>query len=105
MGRDREYADNADRQRAYRERKKAEEEWLREELERAQRGATKPRGRVPAWKRKPVPDAVLKKLARVLGMLGSDSDTERDMASRAAAKIVKDADLSWFDILNIPDDL
>ena len=107
MGRCREYADNADRQRAYRERKKAEEAWLREELRRARSAGLPPRKRtrrVPAWKRRPVPDELLKKLARVMNMLGSPYDYERDNASRAAAKMVKDAGVDWFDILNIPDD-
>jgi hypothetical protein len=41
MGRGRKYADNAERQRAYRKRKAAEEAQLREELRRLRRGAAK----------------------------------------------------------------
>jgi hypothetical protein len=41
MGRDRKYVSNAERQRAYRERKAAEEAHLREELRRLRRGAAK----------------------------------------------------------------
>jgi hypothetical protein len=41
MGRGRKYADNAERQRAYRARKAAEEEQVQEELRRLRRGAAK----------------------------------------------------------------
>jgi hypothetical protein len=87
MGRDREYGDNAERQRAYRERKAAEEERLREALRR-QGGK--------AAKRK----AVSTKLVKVLGMLGSDHAGERDNAARLATQILKDAGLTWYDVLD-----
>lgn len=39
------------------------------------------------------------KLARVLGMLGSDHPGERDAAGQAAMRIVRDAGLTWGDVL------
>jgi hypothetical protein len=92
MGRNREYADDADRQRAYRERKKAQEERLREELRRARsEGGTK------ADKRK----RVSANLIKVLGMLGSDFPGERDNAARMATQILKEEGLTWYDVLDV----
>jgi hypothetical protein len=41
-------------------------------------------------------------LARVLGMLGSDHDGEVAAAGRAAAKLVRDAGISWDAVLDPP---
>jgi hypothetical protein len=90
MGRDREYDDNADRQRAYRERKAAEEARLHEALRRQGSKAEHQ-------------DKLRKKLVRVLGMLGSGNAGERDNAARMATQIVKDAGLTWYDVLNVTD--
>jgi hypothetical protein len=99
MPRDREYESNADRQRAYRERKAAEDARLREELHRAQReaataGATKATHR----------DKLRKKLVRVLGYLGSDSAGERDNAARLATQLLKEAGLTWYDVLDVTEE-
>jgi hypothetical protein len=91
MGRYREYADNTDRQRAYRQRKAAEEARLREKLRQT---STK------AATRK----LVSAKLVKVLGMLGSDYAGERDNAARAATKILKDAKLTWYDVFDIAEE-
>jgi hypothetical protein len=80
MGRHREYASDADRQRAYRERKA-------EELARLKRGD----------KRK----AVSAKLVKVLGMLGSDYAGERANAAQLATQILKEAGLTWYDVLDV----
>jgi hypothetical protein len=45
--------------------------------------------------------AVSLKLVKVLGMLGSDHDGERANAARMAAQILKDAGLTWYDVLDI----
>jgi hypothetical protein len=68
MGRERKYASDAERQRAYRERKAEEVARLR--------GS--------ASKRK-----VSARLVKVLGMLGSDQAGERDNAARMASQILK----------------
>jgi len=88
MGRDREYASDADRQRAYRERKKAEEAWLKQELRRAD-----------------TRKAVSEKLVKVLGMLGSDHAGERAEAARRATIILKKAGLTWYDVLGVAKEL
>jgi hypothetical protein len=87
MGRDREYDSDADRQRAYRQRKAAEEARLRAELRK--RGGK-------AANRK----LVSTKLVKVLGMLGSDHAGERDNAARLATQILKEAGLTWYDVLD-----
>jgi hypothetical protein len=93
MGRDREYADNADRQRAYRQRKAEEEARLREELRRA-------RGEVGA---KTAPHKQVRlRLAKILGMLGSAHAGERDAAFLAAERILKEAGMTWYDAFDIP---
>jgi hypothetical protein len=84
MGRDREYVDNAERQRAYRERKKAQEAWLKQELRRAD-----------------TRKAVSEKLVKVLGMLGSDNAGVRDNAALQATRILKEAGLTWYDVLGM----
>jgi hypothetical protein len=76
MGRNRQYSSDAERQRAYRQRK-AEAE---------------------AQQRKRTP--VSRKLIKVLGMLGSEHAAERDKAARAATQILKDAGLTWYDVLD-----
>jgi hypothetical protein len=88
MGRYREYADNADRQRAYRQRKAEEEARLRDEL---RLGSTR------TAKRK----TVSAKLIKVLGMLGSAHAGERDNAARMATQILKEAGLTWYDVLDV----
>jgi hypothetical protein len=95
MGRDRQYTTDAERQRAYRQRKAEEEARLREELRRA-RGepATK------AATRK----LVSAKLVKVLGMLGSDYAGERDTAARKAMQILKEARLTWYDVLDVEEE-
>ena len=80
MGRYRQYASDADRQRAYRQRKA-------EELARL-RGASK---------RKQVSE----RLVKVLGMLGSEHPGERDNAAVMATKLLKEAGLSWYDVLDV----
>lgn len=80
MGRYREYSDNADRQRAYRQRK-AEEQAA---------------GRTRSSKRQPVSA----KLVKVLGYLGSDNANERDVAARTATRMLKEAGLTWWDVLD-----
>jgi hypothetical protein len=80
MGRHRQYASDADRQRAYRQRKA-------EELARL-RGASK---------RKQVSE----RLVKVLGMLGSEHPGERDNAAVMATKLLKEAGLSWYDVLDV----
>lgn len=90
MGRNREYADNADRQRAYRERKAADEARLREELRRRRAGE------IGANKQ------VRLRLAKILGMLGSAHAGERDAAFLAAERILKEAGLTWYDVFDIP---
>jgi hypothetical protein len=95
MGRDRQYDNNAERQRAYRERKAQEQARLREELRRARSGPP-----TKAEKR----DKLSKRLVRVLGMLGSDYANERDNAARMAAQMLKDAGLTWYDVLNVTED-
>jgi hypothetical protein len=91
MGRDREYASDAERQRAYRERKAEEEARLKDELRRLRHG-----GGSKAQKRK----LVSTKLVKVLGMLGSDHAGERDNAARTATQILKDAGLTRYDVLD-----
>jgi hypothetical protein len=84
VGRYREYSSDADRQRAYRERKA-------EELRRLRAGTT------PASKRRQVSE----RLVKVLGMLGSAHAGERNNAARTAVKILKEAKLTWYDILDV----
>lgn len=84
MGRYREYADNADRQRAYRQRKAEQERQLR-------KGAVA-RKQVSA------------KLVKVLGMLGSAHSGERDNAAQVATRILKEAGLTWYDVLNVEEE-
>jgi hypothetical protein len=88
MGRDRIYGSDADRQRAYRERNAREQARLREQLK---AGASK------ATKRQ----LVSVKLIKILGMLGSDHAGERDTAARMATQILKEAKLTWYDVLDV----
>jgi hypothetical protein len=46
-----------------------------------------------------LPDASRTKLAKLLGMLGSDHVGERDNAARAAHKLVTEARLTWMDVV------
>lgn len=95
MGRDRQYESDADKQRAYRQRKAQQEERLREELRRARReAATKGEHR----------DRLRKKLVRVLGMLGSAHAGERDNAAQAATRMLKEAGLTWYDVLDVTEE-
>ena len=87
MGRDRQYDSDAERQRAYRQRKAEEAARLREQLRSQGKQATKRK-------------LVSTKLVKVLGMLGSAHGGERDNAARMAAQIVKDAGLTWYDVLD-----
>jgi hypothetical protein len=91
MGRDRQYESDAERAQAWRDRKKAEEARLREELRRARSEA----GTKAATRK-----AVSVKLVKVLGYLGSDSAGERDNAARKAMEILKAAGLTWYDVLD-----
>jgi hypothetical protein len=84
MGRDRRYDSNADRQRAYRQRKVEEQAWLQQQLQQRTSRA-----------------AVSAKLVKVLGMLGSAHVGERDNAARTATQILKQAGLTWYDVLNV----
>lgn len=92
MGRHREYRSDADRQRAYRQRKAAEDARLREELRRARSEAG-----AKAVTRKQVSE----KLVKVLGMLGSDNAGIRDAAATHATRILKEAGLTWYDVLDV----
>lgn len=89
MARDREYASNAERQRAYRQRKA-------EEMRRLREGS----GGGKATKRQ----AVSTKLVKVLGMLGSAHAGERDNAARAATQILREAGLTWYDVLDVAEE-
>ena len=84
MGRDRWHAGDADRQRAYRQRKAEEKARLDDEVRRLRN-----RKQVSA------------KLVKVLGMLGSAYPGERDNAALLATQILKDAGLTWYDVLDI----
>ena len=84
MGRDREYASNADKQRAYRQRKAEEIRQLREGS-----GAPGKRALVSA------------RLVKVLGMLGSAQAGERDNPAVKATQILKEAGLTWYDVLGV----
>lgn len=92
MGRDRQYDSDADRARAWRERKAEEEARLRDALRQARREA----GAKAAARKQ-----VSAKLVKVLGMLGSDYPGERDNAARMATQILKDAGLTWYDVLDV----
>jgi hypothetical protein len=94
MSRDRIYGSNAERQRAYRERKRQEEEDLRRRAGQSSRPWSRPS------RRKDVPGKLLTRVAQILGMLGSEFPGERDTAARMATKIVKDAGFTWYDILD-----
>jgi len=83
MGRDRKYASDADRQRAYRQRKA-------EEIARLRRASSHKQ--------------VSARLVKVLGMLGSTHAGERDNAARMATQILKDAGLTWYDVLDVKKD-
>lgn len=91
MGRNRRYKSDAERQRAYRERLRDDEKQMYEELRALRGGAV-------------AKDAFKKKLARILGMLGSANPNERDNAAIAAARMVKEAGLTWYSVLNVTDD-
>jgi hypothetical protein len=49
-----------------------------------------------------LPDVSRTKLAKLLGMLGSDHVGERDNAARAAHKLVTEARLTWMDVVQPP---
>jgi hypothetical protein len=91
MGRRPKYASDAERQRAYRERKREEDTQYRREHYQRMFGEPE-----KAAKRK----AVSLKLVKVLGLLGSDHAGERDNAARQATRILKEAGLTWWDILD-----
>jgi hypothetical protein len=80
MGRYRYYSSDADRQRAYRQRKA-------KELEQLRRGSSRKQ--------------VSEKLVKVLGMLGSTHAGERDNAAQMATQILKEAGLTWYDVLDV----
>jgi hypothetical protein len=84
MGRSRDYTSNAERQRAYRRRKAKAEVRLREQLQRRR--------------------LVSARLVKVLGLLGSDHSGERDNAARLATRILKEANLTWYDVLGIDEE-
>ena len=46
--------------------------------------------------------AVLHKLARICGMFGSAHDGERAAAAALADRLVRDAGLSWGDVIRMP---
>lgn len=77
---------DADRQRAYRERKAEELRRLREGGKATHR------------------DKLRKKLVRVLGMLGSDHPGERDNAAVMATRMIKEAGLTWYDVLDVTEE-
>jgi hypothetical protein len=86
-GRRDQIASNAKRQQAYRQRKAQEQEELKRAL-----NITHRRRLVSA------------KLVKVLGMLGSDYEGERDTAARMATQILKEAGLTWYDVLGVEED-
>ena len=45
--------------------------------------------------------AVSAKLVKVLGLLGSDHAGERDNAARQATRILNEARLTWYDVLDV----
>jgi hypothetical protein len=95
VGRDRQYRTNAERQRAYRERKAARDRAGWDEARRLRReGATRATTR----------QRVSARLVRVLGMLGSAFPGERDNAAVAATRILREAGLTWYDVLDIADE-
>lgn len=80
MGRKRKYASDAERQAAYRARKAAGE---------------------PMGPSRRDSDPLLRRLAKVLTLLESDKDGERDAAARMAAQIKRSSGRSWYDLLGI----
>jgi hypothetical protein len=88
MGRNREYASDAERARAWRDR-------VREELRRARGEAG-----AKATARK----QVSAKLVKVLGQLGSDNENIRDIAARTATRILKEAGFTWYDVLDVEEE-
>jgi hypothetical protein len=85
MGRNREYASDAERARAWRDR-------MREELRRA-------RGEVET--KLATRKEVRVKIAKILGMLGSAHPGERDAAFLAAERLLKEAGLTWYELLDV----
>jgi hypothetical protein len=99
MPRDREYDDNAARQKAYRERKRIEEELIREQLRQARGEAAE---RPPRAGRR-ITEGELRTLARVLAiaMHPTAEPNERDTAIRLANNTLRRLDLSWYDVLGV----
>src|SRR5262249_1772496 len=109
MARDRIYESDADRQRAYRQRKAEKEarqrqigadarlqeelRRIREELHRTREQLRRARTSFP---RRKVPA----KLIKVLGLLSSDHAGERAEAGRKAWQMLKAAGLTWYDVLD-----
>ena len=84
MARKRQYTSDADRQKAFRDRRKEELRLLRE-------------GAGTTGRREPVSV----RLVKVLGMLGSDHAGERAAAALQASRILKEAGLTWHDVLGV----
>ena len=59
------------------------------------------RARSAAGARAATRKAVSAKLVKVLGMLGSDHAGERAEAARRATIILKEAQLTWYDVLDV----
>ena len=102
MPRDREYADNAERQRAYRERKRAEEERLREEMRRL-RGGGGAAARGSRHGQRRLSDDLLRRIARMLALITHPNTDERERrnAIEIVDRMVRDANLSWYDVLGV----
>ena len=102
MPREREYADNAERQRAYRERKRAEEQRLREEMRRLH-GKDVTRG--PRHGQRRLSDDLLRRIAKKLaGITHPNTDAnERRNAIEIVDSMVRGANLSWYDVLGVPE--
>ena len=76
----------------HRERKAARDARWQDEVRRLRReGATRATTR----------RRVSVRLVRVLGMLGSDFPGERDNAARTATRILREAGLTWYDVLDV----
>lgn len=91
MGRHREYESDAERARAWRQRRQEELERLRQ-----QAGTTPP----PRFHHKG-PKEFRITLARVLGMLSSDNAHQRDVAALKATELQRKSGLSWYDLLGV----
>jgi hypothetical protein len=101
MGRDREYDSDAERQRAYRERKKLEQEALREALRQSRRDSA-PGARPPREGRR-LTDANLVTLARALALImhPATDPGQRATAINVTNNLTQKLGVSWYDVLGV----